>query len=65
MRSLTGSETLATLIELLLDSVMRNSGLGLGLLSKIGDLINRFRGHAGQLQFSGTPATGFLGRLGG
>ena len=39
--------------------------LGLGLLSEIGDPINRFRGHAGQLQFSGTPATGFLGRLGG
>jgi hypothetical protein len=39
--------------------------LGIGLLSEIGDPINRFRGHAGQLQFSGTPATGFLGRLGG
>ena len=31
----------------------------------MGDPINRFRGHASQLQFSGTPATGFLGRLGG
>ena len=39
--------------------------LGIGLLSEMGDPINRFRGHAGQLQFSGTPATGFLGRLGG